>query len=86
MICKLVGLDEEATTVFNGVDAARPTAVVVCGGLRQAVEKKQHSLAAALAVLEGVVERGEGLEPPLDARVVAPHSADALKRFVFRTY
>ena len=42
------------------------------------------SVGAALAVLECVVERGEKLEPPLDARVVVPHFADALERLVLR--
>ena len=42
------------------------------------------SVGAALAVLECVAERGEKLEPPLDAHVVVPHFADALERLVIR--
>ena len=44
------------------------------------------SVGAALAVLECVAERGEKLEPPLDAHVVVPHFADALERLVIRNY
>ena len=48
--------------------------------------KNSKSVGTALAGLDGVVERGEELEPPLDLRVVFLYSADALKRFVFRKY
>ena len=40
--------------------------VVFCGGLWQVGEKISISVGASLAVLEGVVGRGEDLEPPLD--------------------
>ena len=43
-------------------------------------------IGAALAVLEGVVKRGDKLELPLDAHVVVPHFADAFKRLMIRKY
>ena len=55
-----------------------------CGGLRQAGEKIRISVGAAIAVLEGVAERGEELEPPLNAHVMVYYFADALKCFVVR--
>ena len=42
------------------------------------------SVGAVLAVLEGVVERREKLEPPLDSRIVIPHFANAFERLVVR--
>ena len=40
------------------------------------------SIGAALAVLRGVVERGEKLEPPLDSRIVVSHFSAAFERLV----
>ena len=42
------------------------------------------SVVVALAVLDGVVERGEKLESPLDSRIVISNVADAFKRFEIR--
>ena len=79
-------MDEEDTTVFDGSESTRPTTVVCCGGLRQAGEKISISVGAALAILEGVAERGEEFEPPLDSLVVVPYLTDALKCFVDRKH
>ena len=83
---KPAGSDEGDTTVLDGSESARPTAVVFCGGLRQAREKISISVGAALAVLEDVVGRGEELKPMLDSCVVVPYLAGALKCFVVRKY
>ena len=37
------------------------------------------SVGAALAILEGVVERGEKLEPLLDSRIVISHCVNAFE-------
>ena len=42
------------------------------------------SAGSVIATLECVVERGEKLKPSLDARVVIPYVADALKQLVIR--
>ena len=54
------------------------------GRLWQTRHKIGISVGAALAVLEGVVERCEKLEPPLDSRVVIPQFANAFERLVIR--
>ena len=41
-------------------------------------------IGAAFSVLEGVVERGEKLEPRLDSRIVVSHFADAFECLVIR--
>ena len=42
------------------------------------------SVGSSLAVLEGVVERGENVEPPLDAGIVVYHFPNALERLVIK--
>ena len=56
------------------------------GRLWQTGQEIGISVGAALAVLEGVVERGEKLEPPLDSRIVVAHFADAFERLVIGKY
>ena len=71
---KPAGPDEKNSVIIHGGEAARPTAVVFRGSLWKTTGQEIGiSVGAALAVLECVVERGEKLEPPLDARVVVPH-------------
>ena len=81
---KPAGPDEEDTASFQGDEAARSSAIVFRGRLWQTGQKIGISVGAALAVLEGVVERCEKLEPPLDSRVVIAHFANAFERLVIR--
>ena len=81
---KPAGPDEEDTAIFHGDEAARSCAVVFRGRLWQTGQKIGISVGTAIAVFEGVVERCEKLEPPLDSRVVIPHSVNAFKRLVIR--
>ena len=76
--------DKEDTAINHRGEAARSTAVVFRGRLWQTGQEIGISVGAALAVLEGVVERCEKLEPPLDSRVVIPHFANAFERLVIR--
>ena len=78
------GPDEEYTAIIHGGEAARSAAVVFRGRLWQTSQEIGIAVGAALAVLEGVVERGEKLDPPLDACIVVSHFADAFKRLVIR--
>ena len=79
---KPAGPDEEDTAIFRGDEAARSSAVVFRGRLWPTGQKIGIFIGAALAVLEGVVERCEKLEPPLDSRLVVPHFANAFERLV----
>ena len=63
-------MDEEDTAIFHGGDAVRFTVIVFLGRLWQTGQKIGISAGAALTVLEGEVERGVKLEPPLDSRIV----------------
>ena len=53
--------NEEDTAIFHGHEAANSSAVVFCGRLWQTGPTIGISVGAALAVLEGVVERCENL-------------------------
>ena len=68
--------DEGDTPVLDRGEAAGSTAVVFCGGLRQAGRKSAFPLAL---VLEGVAQRGEELEPPRVSRAVVPYFTHALQ-------
>ena len=81
---KPAGPDEEDTTIFHGDEAVRSSAVVFRGRFWQTGQKIGISVGAALAVLEGVVERCEKLEPPQDSSVVIPHFANVFERLVIR--
>ena len=83
---KPAGPDEEDTTIIDGGEAARSPAVVFRGRLWQRGQEIVISVGVAIAVLEGVVERGEKLEPPLDSRIVASHFANAFECLVIRKY
>ena len=65
-------------------EAARCTTIVLRGRIWKTVQEIGISVGAARAVLEGVVECGEKLEPPLAARIVVSHFTDALKRLGIR--
>ena len=56
----------EDTVIFNGDEADRSSAVVFRGRLWQTEQKTGISVGAALAVIKGVAERCEELEPTLD--------------------
>ena len=75
------GPGEEDTAIFNGGEAARSSAVVFRGKTGQEIA---FSVGAALAVLEGAVQRGEKLEPRLDSRTVISQFADASEHLVSR--
>ena len=79
---KPVGPDEEDTAIVHWDEAARSSAVVFRCGLWQTGQESGISVDASLAVPEGVVERGENLEPPLDSRIVISYFANAFKRLV----
>ena len=81
---KPAGPDEEDTAILYGDEAARSSAVVFRGRLWQTGQEIGISVGAALAVLEGVVECGEKVEPPLDFRIVISHFANAFERLVIR--
>ena len=76
------GQDEVDTAIIHGRKAARPAAVVVCGMVWQA--RRQIDLFRWRCPCCRPVEHGENLEPPLDARVVASHFADAVDRLMIR--
>ena len=78
------GPDEEGTAIFHGGEVARSTAVLFRGRFWQTGQKIGISVGAALAILEGVVEHCEKLEPPLDSCIVIPHFANAFERLVIR--
>ena len=78
------GPGEEDTAIFNGGEAARSSAVVLRGRLWQTGQEIGISVGAALAVLGGVVERGEKLEPLLDSRIVISHFVNPFERLVIR--
>ena len=69
---KPAGPDGEDTVIVDGDEAARSCAVVFRGRLWQPGQEIGISVGAALAVLEGVVERRENLEPPLNWLIVIP--------------
>ena len=71
--------DEEDTAVFHGDEAARSSAAVFCGSPWQTGQKIGILVGAALAVLDGIVEGCEKLEPPLDSRLVIPHCANTIE-------
>ena len=75
---------DEDTAVFHEDEAARSSSVVFRVRLWQTGQKISISVCAALALLKGVVERCEKLEPPLDSRIVIPHFANAFERLVIR--
>ena len=54
------------------------------GRLWQTGQEIGISVGAALAALEGIVERGEKHEPPLASRIVVSHLADAFERLFIR--
>ena len=81
---KPAGPDEEDTAIFRGGEAARSSAVVFRGRLYQTGQEIGISVGATLAVFEGVVTRGQNLEPPLDSRIVFSHLANAFERLVIR--
>ena len=72
--------DEEDNAIFHGGEPARSTAIVFRGRLWQTGQEIGISVGAALAVLEGVVGRGEKFESPLESRIVVSHFADAFER------
>ena len=76
--------DEEDIATIHGGEATRSTAAVFRGRLWYTRHEVGISVGAALAVLEGVVERCEKLEPPLDSRVVISHFPNAFERHVIR--
>ena len=79
-------MGEEDTAIFHGGDAVRFTVIVFLGRLWQTGQKIGISAGVALTVLEGVVERGEKLEPQLDSRIVVSYFADAFERLPSRKY
>ena len=78
--------DEEDTTIFHGGEATRSKAVVFLGRLWQTMQEISVAVIAALAVLQGVVDCGEKLEPPRDSRIVISYFADAFERLVIREH
>ena len=76
--------DKEDTAINHRGEAARSTAVVFRGRLWQTGQEIGISIDATLAVLEDVVGRGEKIEPPLDARIVVSHFADAFEHLMIR--
>ena len=69
---KPAGSDEEDTAIVHGDEAARSSAVVFRGRLWQTGQ--EVGISVALAVFEGVAERGEKLEPPLDSRIAVSYT------------
>ena len=60
------------TTILNGVEARRPTAVIFRGRLSYEGPEVGVAVRASFAIHKCVVERGEELEPPLDSGVMVP--------------
>ena len=81
---KAAGPDEEYTAIFHDSEAARSSTVVFHGRLWQTGQEIGISVIAALAMLEGVVKRGETLKPPLYLRIVISHFGNACERLVIR--
>ena len=81
---KPAGPDEEDTAIFHWGEVARSSAVVFRGRLWHTGQEIGTSVGAALAVFEGVVERGEKLEPLLDSRIVTSQFNDAFESLVIR--
>ena len=73
---------EVYATILNRGETRQIIAVVFRGRLRQARQEFGVAICACLLVLEGVIERGEELEPSLDSGVVVPHFAYAFQSFV----
>ena len=71
------GPDEGDTAITHRGEDARSTPVVFRGRLWQTGHEIGIFVGVALALLEGVVERGEKLEPPLDLYIVVSHFAGA---------
>ena len=69
------------STGMKLLDPVRPCSVAGAG---ERDRKLAFPLALALRVLEGVVERCEKLEPPLDSRVVISHFTNAFEGLVIR--
>ena len=63
-------------------EAARSSTVAFRGKLWQTGQEIGTAFGAALAVLEGVVKRGEKHEPPLDSRIVISYFAHAFKHLI----
>ena len=68
-------LYEVHTTILNRGETRRTNVVMFRGRLRQARQEFGVAVRASFAVFEGVVERGEELEPSLDSGVVVPYFA-----------
>ena len=79
-------LYEVDTTVPNGGEACRPTAVMSRSRLWQTGQEVCVAVRAAFAILECVVERGEELEPPLDSFIMFRHFAYAFQCLVVGEY
>ena len=73
-------------TILNRGETCRTIAVMFRGRHRQARQEVGVAVRASFAVVEGVVERGEKLEPSLDSGVVIPHFADAFQCLLVREY
>ena len=80
----MLGVGYQPAQTNTGGEAARFSAVVFRGRLWQTGQEIGISVGAALAVLEGVIERGEKLEQPLDSSNVISHFAHAFERLVIR--
>ena len=74
--------DEEDIATIHGGEATRSTAAVFRGRLWYTRHEVGISVGAALAVLEGVVNRSEKLDPPLDSHIVISKFANAFERLV----
>ena len=70
---------EVYATILNRGQTRRTIAVMFRGMLRQARQEVGVAVCASFSVLEGIVERGEELEPPLDSDIVVPHYAYAFQ-------
>ena len=64
-----------SSTGMRLLDPVRPCSVAASGKL----DRNGILVGAALAVLEGIVEGCEKLEPPLDSRLVIPHCANTIE-------
>ena len=63
---------EVYATIINRGQNRGTIAVMFRGMLRQARQEVGVAVFAAFSVLEGIVERGEELEPPLDSDMWSP--------------